>query len=208
MKFSQAIVSLAGIAGAASAAKSYADLGNGAFTIPIVNGTLDFDAAVRHDLEMSLPAASEEGVAADLASRGQPGTCDPQFPTRKTICRVRTVSRNDYLRAYAKFIDWINTGPDAGWIPKHSCKAIVFGEAAVTACSQGGKNPTCQAELVEAMRELDSYCSPTAGGDIKIRKWLKRYSRHSVRDAEIDHPALYAVDDEEQEEQEQHPHDN
>ncbi|KAI2633744.1 hypothetical protein GGS26DRAFT_554584 [Hypomontagnella submonticulosa] len=137
------------------------------------------------------PTASTNTNATSHDSRtaqGLPGTCVPQFPKRKTDCRTRRFPRWDYLRAYAKFLDWIETGPDAGWVPKKSCKSLVVGSVVVSACSDGGANPTCVAELVEAMRELDTYCAPDQGGEIWIRRWLKSYLRHHVRDGDnIEH---------------------
>ncbi|KAI1106685.1 hypothetical protein F4804DRAFT_330101 [Jackrogersella minutella] len=186
MKFAAAIIGLAGAANAA--ATSFADLGNGMYTIPLVNNQMDFTHAIRDPYNITHSAAdyvaSLNSTGGGVAPRGQPGTCVPQFPTRGTFCRPRKIQRVDYLRAYAKYLDWIETGPDEGWIPKHSCKSLVWGLVVVSACSSGGRNPTCREELVEAMRELDAYCAETAGGDIKIGRWKKRYSRHNIRDGD------------------------
>ncbi|KAI1376292.1 hypothetical protein F4677DRAFT_445550 [Hypoxylon crocopeplum] len=184
MKFATAILAFAG---AANAAKSFIDFSNGMYTIPIVNGTLDLDSATRDaehgsNINTTLAALSSPQLI-DMAAGGMPGLCVPQFPTRKTYCRTRHVPRADYLRALARFLDWIETGPDEGWVPKHSCKALVWGEAVVSACTTRGPNPTCRDELVEAMRELDVFCALDLGGDIKVSRWAKRYARHHVRDS-------------------------
>ncbi|KAI0848938.1 hypothetical protein F5Y00DRAFT_78467 [Daldinia vernicosa] len=200
MRFTQVLVCAAGALGAAAApaspnapnatASSYLDLTDGMYTIPIVDDdTLDFSQAVRDwdGLTALSGAASnntEESVAAALAERRPPGQCDPQFPSRKTLCRSRTVARSEYLRAYAKFLDWIDYGPDQGWIPKKSCKSLLWGSVVVNACSAGGINPTCRGEVVEAMRELDAYCALDKGGDISIKAWKKVYGRHHVRDGD------------------------
>ncbi|KAI1476691.1 hypothetical protein K445DRAFT_319220 [Daldinia sp. EC12] len=178
MKFSQAILGFAAFLGTANAAKSYSDLTNGMYTIPVVNGTLDFDNAVR-DWD-----GVAELTAKPLSERRPPGICQPQFPTRKTLCRTRVIRRSEYLRAYAKFLDWIESGPDEGWIPKSSCKSLLWGSVVVSACSSGGINPTCREELTEAMRELDTYCAPDQGGDITIHHWAKSYGRHNIRDGD------------------------
>ncbi|KAI0116935.1 hypothetical protein F4814DRAFT_267351 [Daldinia grandis] len=189
MKFTQVLMSAAGAVGAASAANSYTDLANGMYTIPMVNDTLDFGNAVLDwDGVSSLNGANNETdtetVARALAERRPPGLCVPQFPTRKTLCRSRVIRRAEYLRAYAKFLDWIESGPDEGWIPKESCKSLIWGNVVVSACSSGGINPTCREELVEAMRELDAYCAETQGGDIVIHHWAKAYGRHNIRDGD------------------------
>ncbi|KAI1465674.1 uncharacterized protein F4812DRAFT_106113 [Daldinia caldariorum] len=179
MKFTQVALGVAALMGVTSAAKSYIDLSNGLYTIPVVNGSLDFESAVR-----DWDGVTELNKTDKLAARRPPGPCEPQFPTRKTLCRSRMIKRAEYLRAYAKFIDWIESGPDGGWIPKGSCKSLLWGNAVVSACSTGGVNPTCRAELEEAMREVDSICSAEQGGDIVIRHWAKSYGRHNVRDGD------------------------
>ncbi|KAI6093464.1 hypothetical protein F4821DRAFT_252470 [Hypoxylon rubiginosum] len=184
MKFTAALLTLAGLASAAdvanSNAKSFADLGDGTYTVPIVNGTLHYAGATRH-------LGDGNATAAALAARDadqMPGKCVPQFPTRKTVCRTRDIRRADYLRAYSQFLQWIETGPDDGWVERGSCKSVVAGLAVVSACSKAGKQPTCVDEVAEAMREIDEYCAEEAGGDIKIRRWAKIYSRHNVRDGD------------------------
>ncbi|KAI1769754.1 hypothetical protein F4818DRAFT_456652 [Hypoxylon cercidicola] len=190
MKLTTTLLSLAGLASATEygiaanpSAKSFADLGNGMYTVPIVNGTLDYGGAVRDATDLSASAAA----AAALDARGaaeMPGACEPQFPTRKTTCRSREIRRADYLRAYAAFVQWIESGPDDGWIEKQSCKSTVYGLAVVSACSGAGRQPTCRDELAEAMREIDAYCAEDDGGDIAIRSWNKQYARHNVRDGD------------------------
>ncbi|KAI1802442.1 hypothetical protein F4811DRAFT_396873 [Daldinia bambusicola] len=181
MKFTQSILGLAAFVGAANAAKSYLDLANGMYTIPMVNGTLDFDNAVQ-DWDGVTELSGNPNKTLD--SRRAPGFCQPQFPTRETLCRTRGIRRAEYLRAYAKFLDWIESGPDEGWIPKESCKSLLWGTVVVNACSAGGVNPTCRGELKEAMRELDTFCSPDEGGDIIIHHWAKSYGRHNIRDGD------------------------
>ncbi|KAI1390097.1 uncharacterized protein F4822DRAFT_443088 [Hypoxylon trugodes] len=184
------LYALLSFAGAVSAAKSYVELSNGMYTVPYINETLDFENASRDawDISADLSDAAAEATITNststLAERGVPGDCLPQFPTRNTWCRERKIRRADYLRAYAKFLDWIETGPDEGWVPKHSCKSLVWGAVVLSACSTGGPNPTCRGELTEAMREVDAYCSTESGGDIQIKKWQKTYSRHNVRDGD------------------------
>ncbi|KAI2615599.1 hypothetical protein GGR54DRAFT_649840 [Hypoxylon sp. NC1633] len=180
-----------GLAGLANAAKSFSDLRNGMYTIPIVNGTLEIAQAIRDDAPDApsinvTQAQATSPQLTDLGADGTPGTCVPQFPTRKTECRPRRISRADFLRAYAKFLDWIEEGPDEGWVPRHSCKSLVWGQVVVSACTSGGANPTCRDELVEAMRELDAFCALDQGGDIRIRRWKKQYSRHHIRDGDLD----------------------
>ncbi|KAI4861771.1 hypothetical protein F4820DRAFT_451621 [Hypoxylon rubiginosum] len=190
MKFTAALLSLAGLASAAEFgiaanpnAKSFADLGNGFYTVPIVNGTLDYASAVRDTTDLVAAAAALD--ARDLAAPDQmPGKCVPQFPTRKTTCRARDIRRADYLRAYANFLQWIETGPDDGWLEKRCCKSVVFGLAVVSACSKANRQPTCKDEVAEAMCELDEFCAEDDGGDIMIRSWAKQYGRHNVRDGD------------------------
>ncbi|KAI8960775.1 hypothetical protein F5Y11DRAFT_349195 [Daldinia sp. FL1419] len=192
MKFTNTILTVAGIAGAANAgntANSYSDLSNGMYTIPMVNGSLDFSSATRDWDGVALlngrtGTNTAETVDHELSERRPPGQCVPQFPTRKTLCRSRVIRRNEYLRAYAKFLDWIESGPDEGWIPKESCKSLLWGSVVISACSSGGLNPTCRDELVEAMRELDAYCAQDQGGDIVIHHWAKSYGRHNIRDGD------------------------
>ncbi|OTB02289.1 hypothetical protein M426DRAFT_13593 [Hypoxylon sp. CI-4A] len=181
MKVTSALLSLAGIAGLASAT-DVPNLGNGMYTVPLVNGTLDFANAIKDPWDINNNNESQQQQRKRTTAPLAPGVCDAQFPTRRTICRARTFPREDYLRAYAKYLDWIETGPDEGWLPSRSCKTLLWGAAGVTACSTGGRNPTCRDELAEAMRELDLYCDLDQGGDIYIKRWLKRYSRHHVRD--------------------------
>ncbi|KAI2463039.1 hypothetical protein F4781DRAFT_441195 [Annulohypoxylon bovei var. microspora] len=196
MKSINALLCLAGIAsGAAIQPMNFEKLGNGMYTIPLVGGRMDFSRATRDPFNVTSAAPDYQSVIdgaernttstpSALSVRKQPGTCVPQFPTRVTFCRARKIKRIDYLRAYAKYLDWIETGPDEGWVPKHSCKSLVWGFVVVSTCSTGGPNPTCRAELVEAMRELDTYCAELDGGDIKIHHWKKRYSRHNIRDGD------------------------
>ncbi|KAF3055589.1 hypothetical protein GL218_06998 [Daldinia childiae] len=194
MKFTQILFSAAGFIGATNAAaypvNSYMDLTNGMYTIPMVDGGLDFGKAVR-DWDgvtafnnTNTSNNNTEIVARALSERRPPGECVPQFPTRKTLCRSRVIRRSEYLRAYAKFLDWIESGPDEGWIPKESCKSLLWGNVVVSACSSGGINPTCREELMEAMRELDAFCAENQGGDIVIHHWAKSYGRHNIRDGD------------------------
>ncbi|KAI1409691.1 hypothetical protein F5Y13DRAFT_87025 [Hypoxylon sp. FL1857] len=159
------------------------------YTIPFINNTMDISHAIRdaytpriRDSSVSVHPTNPANPA--LSARRQPGICDPQFPTRTTFCRFRRISREEYQRAYIKYVDWVENGPDAGWIPKHSCKTLVSGLVAVSGCSRGGPNPSCRAELDEAMRELDTYCDDDQGGDIYIHRWKKRYTRHHLLDGD------------------------
>ncbi|KAI1765294.1 hypothetical protein GGR53DRAFT_529664 [Hypoxylon sp. FL1150] len=182
MKFAAALLALSGLASAAdvanSTAQSFADLGDGVYTVPVVNGTLHYAGATLDDASSTSPSVSARGP------NRPPGKCDPHFPTRKTTCRPRDIIRADYLKAYDKFLDWIANGPEDGWIGHNQCKTILSGTAAVMACSLAGKQPTCAEELTEAMTELDTYCAEDEGGDLKIQRWAKVYSRHNVRDGD------------------------
>ncbi|KAI0383746.1 hypothetical protein F5Y04DRAFT_287058 [Hypomontagnella monticulosa] len=200
MKFTIAMLGLAGLANIVNAAAvSFKDFKNGMYTIPIVNDTMDLSQAIRkaEDDAWFASGRATRAATATIANRSTnstaispadsddvPGQCVPQFPSRKTTCRTRRIARRDYLRAYAQFLDWIDNGPDGGWVPKKSCKAIVWGEVVVSACSAGGPNPTCTGEFVEAMRELDTFCAPEQGGDIWITSWAKNYNRHNTRDGD------------------------
>ncbi|KAI1142864.1 hypothetical protein F5Y05DRAFT_420715 [Hypoxylon sp. FL0543] len=162
------------------------------YTIPLVNNAMDFASAVRDDYLLIPPTintttTNTKITTTTIAPRRLPGRCVPQLPTRTTDCRRRRIDREDYAAALAKFVDWIETGPDAGWLPPKSCKALVHGKVAVAACSSGGPNPTCAPELLEAMRELDLYCPAapaSSGGDIRIRRWRKTYGRHNLLDGD------------------------
>ncbi|KAL7628738.1 hypothetical protein AAE478_000253 [Parahypoxylon ruwenzoriense] len=189
MKFATTFVTMASLSKAASIGRPYFNtrafpkLANGMYTVPITaDGVVDFSHA---QLDTGFNVSSDptsDYEPTGMQPAAQPGECEPQFPTRQTVCRDRTFERPDYVRAVTRFIEWIANGPDDGWIPQQSCKSLVFGLAVVSACSQGGPNPTCRDELVEAMRELDVYCAPDLGGDIVIDPWKKTYGRHNIRD--------------------------
>ncbi|KAI0890686.1 uncharacterized protein GGS22DRAFT_184033 [Annulohypoxylon maeteangense] len=161
-------------------------LANGLYDVPLGPNGMDFSRATLDEAwNISASAPDYLSVIANAEAYNETGItpyCTPQFPTRKTLCRERKIRRDDYLRAYAKYLDWINNGPDNGWVRKHQCKTILWGSVVVSTCSWGGPNPTCVGELVEAMRELDMYCAYDEGGDISIRHWKKVYGRHNVRD--------------------------
>ncbi|KAI1213818.1 uncharacterized protein F4807DRAFT_456367 [Annulohypoxylon truncatum] len=210
MKSVNALLCLAGIAhGAIIKPVNFKGLGNGMYTVPldqydnmdISRATLDsFNVSAAAPDHLSVIASAEaqhSALMTSLHSGGAKDTssgassqhggnfttqCAPQFPTRKTFCRERAIDRTDYLRAFAKYLDWIENGPDAGVVPKHACKALMWGGVVVATCSWGGVNPTCVGELVEAMRELDTYCAYDEGGDIQIKHWKKRYTRHNIMD--------------------------
>lgn len=170
------------------------------YTIPIVNGALDLENAVRDPEEGFMHDIKHGSFDYNITeSDTAPGLCVPQFPTRKTRCRARTIRRADYVRAFAQYLNWVESGPDDGWIPRKSCKSLVYGLVVVSACSTGGPNPTCRDEVVEAMRELDVYCNEDAGGDIIIKKWKKIYNRHNIRDGDgLDGLLLASAEDDEE----------
>ncbi|KAI0842958.1 hypothetical protein F5Y06DRAFT_304556 [Hypoxylon sp. FL0890] len=185
MKLVPALLGLVGVASAANTStipKSFADLGNGMYTIPYINETIDFAHAILDNYTLPLPNSTTNPPI--LPEREKPGKCVREFPSRTKVCRPRKINRISYLRALALFLDWIETGPEAGWLPGHKCKALVYDQAVVSACSFGGPNPTCATELQEAMRQLDLYCDFSAGADLYIYRWKKGYGRYNSLDGE------------------------
>ncbi|KAI0175985.1 hypothetical protein GGR52DRAFT_538942 [Hypoxylon sp. FL1284] len=188
MQFPPIILLLAGRAGltvagtaANPAAQSFADLGDGFYTVPIENGTLVYGSAVR---DADLESVSGDEADSQKSEDKMPGDCVPAFPSMTLQCRVRDMPLKDLKMAKEKFLDWIQTGPEDGWVERKSCKSVIVGQAVVSACSTKGRQPTCRDEFNEAMGEIDPLCKKAGGGDLYIKKWRKIYNRHNVRDGD------------------------
>ncbi|XDG07050.1 hypothetical protein ABKA04_006665 [Annulohypoxylon sp. FPYF3050] len=198
MKPINALLCLVGLVnGAAIKPTSLKGLADGMYTIPYVNGAMDFSRATLDSFNLSAVSAEYESLitrasanpttylttlSSHFSSGNYTAQCEPQFPTRYTKCRDRTINRIDYMRALAMYLFWIRAGPDNGIVPPHQCKSSLVNEVLVATCSTGGPNPACEGEVLEAMREVDTYCGDIDGGDIQINHWKKRYTRHNVRD--------------------------